>query len=153
MPKVNVNAATREELVETAGLRSDLADAILKFRGKHGDKITDVQALEELPGVGPATIEQLRKSLDFSERRASNGDDKYERADNGARRAAQERERTVRETAEKTADVTASAVRSTAEAGRDAAGRARAVCDYIGGMTDRFAIEEHRRLFTLDVWA
>ena len=31
-------------------------------------------------------------------------------------------------------------------------GRARTVCDYIAGMTDRFAIEEHRRLFHLDVW-
>ena len=25
-------------------------------------------------------------------------------------------------------------------------GRARVVCDYIAGMTDRFAIEEHRKL-------
>ena len=37
-----------------------------------------------------------------------------------------------------------------AQAGRDEAGRARGVCDYIAGMTDRFAIEEHRRLFSLD---
>jgi dGTPase len=37
--------------------------------------------------------------------------------------------------------------------GRDAASRARRVCDYIGGMTDRFAIEEHRRLFQLEAWA
>jgi len=29
----------------------------------------------------------------------------------------------------------------------DAYGRARLVCDYIAGMTDRFAIEEHRRLY------
>jgi dGTPase len=36
--------------------------------------------------------------------------------------------------------------------GRDQAGRARLVCDYIAGMTDRFAIEEHRKLFNLDVW-
>jgi dGTPase len=36
--------------------------------------------------------------------------------------------------------------------GFDAAGRARLVCDYIAGMTDRFAIEEHRRLFHLDPW-
>lgn len=36
-------------------------------------------------------------------------------------------------------------------AGRDEAGRARLICDYIAGMTDRFAIEEHRRLFHLDV--
>jgi len=35
---------------------------------------------------------------------------------------------------------------------RDPAGRGRVVCDYIAGMTDRFAIEEHRKLFQLDVW-
>jgi len=35
---------------------------------------------------------------------------------------------------------------------REGAGRARVVCDYIAGMTDRFAIEEHRKLFHLDVW-
>jgi dGTPase len=33
----------------------------------------------------------------------------------------------------------------------DPARRARAVCDYIAGMTDRYAIEEHRKLFTLDL--
>jgi len=33
---------------------------------------------------------------------------------------------------------------------RDEAGRARIVCDYIAGMTDRYAIEEHRKLFNLD---
>jgi competence ComEA-like helix-hairpin-helix protein len=113
MPKVNINTASREELVEGAGLRPDLADAILKFRGKHGGKITDVQALQELPGVGPATIEQLRKSLDFSKEKASNGEGKNERAGNGAGRAA-------RETAEKSADGAASVARSTAEAERDA---------------------------------
>jgi len=34
---------------------------------------------------------------------------------------------------------------------RDDAGRARVVCDYIAGMTDRYAIEEHRKLFHLDL--
>ncbi|MEO8927772.1 MAG: deoxyguanosinetriphosphate triphosphohydrolase, partial [Caulobacteraceae bacterium] len=37
--------------------------------------------------------------------------------------------------------------------GLDEAARARVVCDYIAGMTDRYAIEEHRRLFHLDAWA
>jgi len=37
--------------------------------------------------------------------------------------------------------------------GRDEAGRARVVCDYIAGMTDRFAIEEHRKLFHIEVWS
>jgi dGTPase len=36
---------------------------------------------------------------------------------------------------------------------RDEAGRARLICDYIAGMTDRFAIEEHRKLFHLEVWS
>ena len=31
--------------------------------------------------------------------------------------------------------------------------RARLACDYIAGMTDRFAIEEHRKLFQLDAWS
>jgi dGTPase len=30
--------------------------------------------------------------------------------------------------------------------------RARIICDYIAGMTDPFAIDEHRRLFNLDRW-
>jgi dGTPase len=33
------------------------------------------------------------------------------------------------------------------EAAQGSAGRARAVADYIAGMTDRYAILEHRRLF------
>ncbi len=37
--------------------------------------------------------------------------------------------------------------------GLDDASRARVICDYIAGMTDRFAIEEHRRLFQLEAWA
>jgi dGTPase len=35
---------------------------------------------------------------------------------------------------------------------KDEAGGARVVCDYIAGMTDRYAIEEHRRLFNIDGW-
>jgi dGTPase len=29
--------------------------------------------------------------------------------------------------------------------------KARAVADYIAGMTDRFAIKEHRRLFAIEI--
>ncbi len=35
--------------------------------------------------------------------------------------------------------------------GKDETGRARVVCDYIAGMTDRYAIEEHRRLYHVEV--
>lgn len=37
-------------------------------------------------------------------------------------------------------------------AGADMTRRARVVCDYIAGMTDTYAIEEHRRLFNLERW-
>jgi dGTPase len=36
--------------------------------------------------------------------------------------------------------------------GCDTGGRARVICDYIAGMTDRYAIEEHRRLFQIEAW-
>lgn len=67
MARVNVNSATRDDLVNVAGLRPEIADAVLEFRRKH-HRITEVQALEELPGVGPATVEQLRKTLDFGDK-------------------------------------------------------------------------------------
>ena len=34
----------------------------------------------------------------------------------------------------------------------DPAGRPRVICDYIAGMTDRYAIDEHKRLFNLEPW-
>lgn len=63
MAKANVNNASREEPIE-AGVRAELADEIVKLRRK--GKIA-LEALDELPGVGPATLEQLRKALDFGD--------------------------------------------------------------------------------------
>ena len=78
MAKPNVHTASRDELVE-AGVRAELADEILKLRRK--GKI-DLEALDEVPGVGPATLEQLRKSLDFRDQ-PKNGDDRGERGRQG----------------------------------------------------------------------
>src|SRR3954449_11181781 len=80
MPKLNVNDATREQLVETAGLRPAVADALLEFRAEHGGRIASPEALGELPGVGPATLDQLRDVLDFRDKgereKGGNGHDK-----------------------------------------------------------------------------
>ena len=46
MARVNVNTATREDLVNVVGLRPDLADDILEFRRL--GKITSVEALGEV---------------------------------------------------------------------------------------------------------
>ena len=63
MAKPNVHTASRDELVE-AGVRAELVDEILKRRRKGAIRL---EALEEVPGVGPATLEQLRQALDFRE--------------------------------------------------------------------------------------
>jgi len=86
MAKANIHTASRDELVE-AGVRAELADEILKLRRK--GEIAGAEALEELPGVGPATVEQLRKALDFkAPERSGNGDHRKapERAENGEHR-------------------------------------------------------------------
>src|SRR3954454_665681 len=97
MPKLNVNDVTREQLVETAGLRPAVADALLEFRTKHGGKITSPEALGELPGVGPATVDQLRDVLEFRDigERGTG-----ERSGNGSDKAGREGEREVRQTAD-----------------------------------------------------
>ena len=128
MAKLNVNAASREELVEKAGLRPEIADAILNLRGKHGGKVTDVEALGGLPGVGPATLEQLRATLDFSDKsdkgqgqRTGNGggDDKAGGGQEARRDAKEAAERTVR-VAASTARVGAETARGAAETGAQA---------------------------------
>src|SRR3954468_23996959 len=109
MPKLNVNDATREQLVETAGLRPVVAGALLEYRTKHGGKITGPEALGELPGVGPATLDQLRDVLDFR--------DKGERSGNGSDKGGNGAEREVRQAAERTAEA---AARSGARVAREA---------------------------------
>jgi hypothetical protein len=75
MAKVNVNTASRDELIAVGGLRPEIVDEIMRLRRK--EKITSAEALEQVPGVGPATIEQLKKALDFGDqRKGSNGDDR-----------------------------------------------------------------------------
>ncbi len=109
MPKVNVNAASREELVDVVGLRPELAEAIISLREERG-KITKADELDEVHGVGPATLEQLRNALSF-------GETAEEKAERERAKAAQEAERTARETAERTADAAVATLRSAAKTG------------------------------------
>lgn len=64
MAKVNINSAGHEELIKVAGFRPEIAEEILKACRSGG--ITSVEALGQVPGVGPATLEQVREALDFS---------------------------------------------------------------------------------------
>src|SRR3954452_9839710 len=116
MPKLNVNDATREQLVETAGLRPAVADALLEFRDKHGGKIEGPDALGELPGVGPATLDQLRDVLDVRDKGER---DKGVKCGNGRDNACHGAQREDRETAERTPEAAASVARGGAEVARE----------------------------------
>jgi hypothetical protein len=96
MAKVNVHTASREELVE-AGVRAELAGEILKLRRK--GKV-ELDALSALPGVGPVTLEQLRQSLDFSDKTPSsgNGDDRTAKGADSNVKVARQAESSANET-------------------------------------------------------
>src|SRR3954452_25611633 len=117
MAKVNVNSATRDDLVNVAGLRPDVADAVLGFRRRHG-RITDVQALEELPGIGPATIDQLRKALDVGDK-GGNSSDQAEAGERAAATGAREASNVAREGTE----IVLKVLGANAETEREVAGR------------------------------
>lgn len=139
MARPNVHTASRDELAG-AGVRAELVDEILKRRRRKGG--LTLEALGEVPGVGPATLEQLGKALDFqepsndeagaqeksqaspnerptSERRG--GDDPTARqAPQAAERDADAGKAALRAGGEPAADLAA----ATAQAGVEAAGRA-----------------------------
>src|SRR4051812_23716964 len=124
LSKVNVNSATRDDLVNVAGLRPEIADAVLEFRRKH-HRIADVQALEELPGVGPATVEQLRKALDLGDK-GGNGSDQAragERAAETTRQAPETDARAASTTVREGLGVVRRAVGGAAETEREVVGR------------------------------
>ena len=123
MARVNVNSATREDLVDVAGLRPDVADAVLEYRRKH-HKITDAQMLEELPGVGPATVEQLRRALDFGDKGSDQAKTTGKEAGRSAERAAEGGARVATAAASQGADVVRRAFGVAAETEREVASRA-----------------------------
>ena len=132
MAKPNIHTASREELVE-AGVRAELAGEILKLRRK--GKV-ELEALNAVSGVGPVTLEQLRQSLDFSDKAPSsgNGDDRTAKGADSNVKMARQAESGANETgssvkvarqaeshAEQTADAAGPVARNAAEATRSRA--------------------------------
>ncbi|HEX6014535.1 MAG TPA: helix-hairpin-helix domain-containing protein [Geminicoccaceae bacterium] len=111
MAKINVNAASRDELVE-AGVRAEIADEIVKLRRK--EPITSADALDQIQGVGPATLDQLRRVLDFSEPH-----DESDRKGGGER--GHQAERAAKEGVQYAHDAGSGAVRGGAAAAQGAA--------------------------------
>ncbi len=62
--RVNVNAAPIELLVTLKGIGEKKARAIIAFRREHGP-FNSLEQFEEVPGIGPALIEQNRGRIVF----------------------------------------------------------------------------------------
>jgi trimeric autotransporter adhesin len=136
MAKVNVNKASREELVEVAGLRPVVAEAVLKARDEHHGRIPNVDALREslreVRGVGSATLDQLADALSFGAAATHEAAEKtaevaHTAARNGADAAkagaevARQTTDVARQATEKTAEVAQATARQTTEAVRQGA--------------------------------
>ena len=56
---VNINTASQSELETLPGIGPSKAAAILEYRGSNGP-FTAVEQLDDVPGIGPATMSNLR---------------------------------------------------------------------------------------------
>ena len=59
---INVNTASETELEEVSGVGEVLAAAIVAYREEHGP-FTSVDQLEDVSGIGPATLEEMRDQV------------------------------------------------------------------------------------------
>lgn len=62
---VNVNTATKEELMSLKGIGDKRAQEIINYRTKNGPFKT-VDDLEKVPGIGPGILKQIRPNVTVS---------------------------------------------------------------------------------------
>lgn len=59
---VNVNTATKEQLDALKGIGPTKAQAIIDYRTKNGP-FKSIDDLEKVPGIGPATLKEIRNDV------------------------------------------------------------------------------------------
>src|SRR4051812_35601435 len=125
MTKIDLHEATREQLVEGAGLRPLVADAVLRARDEHGGGIADIGALKDalggVKGIGPATLDQLDDVLKVGRRAAEPADEKPAEAARAAAKAGADETRRTGEEAGRATGQAAEATAQVAEAGAEEA--------------------------------
>lgn len=59
-PRINLNTADREQLMELPGIGAERAERIVQYRAAHGpfERLEELLAVE---GIGPAVVEELRE--------------------------------------------------------------------------------------------
>jgi competence protein ComEA len=66
MRNIDLNTASKEDLMEIEGIGPSLADRIIQFRDERGG-LDNVDDLRELSGISESTIEGLRAAAGESE--------------------------------------------------------------------------------------
>ncbi len=59
MRNIDLNTASKEDLMEFSGIGSSLADRIIQFRDERGG-IDSVDDLREVSGISESTLDELR---------------------------------------------------------------------------------------------
>lgn len=56
---ININTATREEMIRLPGIGPSLADAVIEYRNAHG-AFKDKEDIKSVTGIGPAKFEKIK---------------------------------------------------------------------------------------------
>lgn len=59
--KVNINTASKEELMKIEGIGEKTAEKIIEYRGKN--KFTDIEELKEVKGIGDKKFERIKEDI------------------------------------------------------------------------------------------
>lgn len=59
---IDINLATADQLQAVPGIGPKLAQAVIDYRGLHGN-FTDLESLTEVPDIGEATLSKIRPHL------------------------------------------------------------------------------------------
>lgn len=114
--KVDLNKAGRDELVAVPGIGAAAADAVVKYREERG-RFNSVDELDDVPGIGPATLEQARAHLSVPGKGGDNAETAKKGGDNteAMKRAGEETVATVRHAGERGAEAAKEVVERGAE--------------------------------------
>lgn len=63
--KIDLNTASREELMEVDGMTPDAADAIIRYREENGF-FESVEELRDLPGITPIVLDQMYDTFEVT---------------------------------------------------------------------------------------
>ena len=94
---VNINTATEAELQTLKGIGPTRAKAIVDYRTKHGPFKT-VDDLEKVPGIGPATMKQIRSDVAVSGPTTTEKAGTKTKTDDSAKKTSDEKKKSEKKT-------------------------------------------------------